>query len=196
MKHLYLAVLTLVFAPFLSRAATPSLSQEERNKAVAMRVFDEIFNQGRFEVADEIYAPDFRNHGLHRSTGLKEDQQAVHDEKKAFPDLKMTVTHLIAQGDLVSVRWVFRGTHTAGGYGGLPATGTRVEMGGITIWRIVDGRIHDEWTYYNEMGAYAQVLSHVKGLLVLGALGLVAAIIVIERLLWAAVRHLYRMLST
>ena len=40
---------------------TPDRSIQARNKAVAMRVFDEIFNQGNFQVADEIYAPDFRN---------------------------------------------------------------------------------------------------------------------------------------
>lgn len=47
-----------------------------------MRVFDEIFNQGKFQMADEIYAPDFQNHGLHRSVDLKADQDAVHTEKK------------------------------------------------------------------------------------------------------------------
>ena len=46
---------------------TPDGSIQARNKAVAMRVFDEIFNQGKFQVADEIYAPDFQNHGLDRS---------------------------------------------------------------------------------------------------------------------------------
>ena len=42
------------------------------NKAVARRVFDEIFNQGKFQVADEIYAKDFVNHGLHRDANLQE----------------------------------------------------------------------------------------------------------------------------
>ena len=46
---------------------TPDGSIRARNKAVAMRVFEEIFSQGKFQVADEIYAPDFRNHGVHRS---------------------------------------------------------------------------------------------------------------------------------
>ena len=46
----------------------------------------------------------------------------------------MTVTHVVAQGDLVSVRWVFRGTHTADGYGGLPATGTHCGLFHV-IWR-------------------------------------------------------------
>jgi hypothetical protein len=53
---------------------TPDGSIQARNKAVATRVFDEILNQGKFQVADEIYVPDFRNHGLHRSVDLKTDQ--------------------------------------------------------------------------------------------------------------------------
>ncbi|MGB8733819.1 MAG: ester cyclase, partial [Candidatus Sulfotelmatobacter sp.] len=71
----------------------------EKNKAVARRVFDEIFNQGRFEVADEIYATNFVNHGVHRDAGLKEDQDAARGWKLAFPDLKMTVLKEIAEGD-------------------------------------------------------------------------------------------------
>ena len=62
---------------------------EERNKAIAMRVFEEIFNQGRFEVANEIYSPDFQNHGYRRTVDLKTDQDAVHAEKQAFPDLRL-----------------------------------------------------------------------------------------------------------
>ena len=83
-------------------------------------MFDDIFNQGKFEVADDIYAPDFVNHGLKRNFSLREDQAAVHQEKAAFPDLKMSVELMVAEGDLVAVVWIFRGTHTAGGYAGLP----------------------------------------------------------------------------
>ena len=109
--------------------STPTI--QERNKAIATRVFEEIFNQGRFEVADEIYSPDFQNHGYHRTVDLKTDQDAVHAEKQAFPDLRLQVERPIAEGDWVTALWTFRGTHTAGGYGGLPATGTPVEMRGL-----------------------------------------------------------------
>src|SRR5215469_15702486 len=77
----------IVFASFLRLEPTAHAQPTDHtaaNKAVAMRVFDEIFNQGKFQVADEIYAPDFQNHGLHRSVDLKTDQDAVHAEKKAF----------------------------------------------------------------------------------------------------------------
>ena len=94
------------------------VSREEKNKAVAMRVFEEIFNQKILEVASEIYSPEFVNHGLHRDASLEEDQAAAaRSEIKAFPDLHMTVELAVAQGDFVTVVWIFRGTHTAFGYG-------------------------------------------------------------------------------
>ena len=96
------AIAVLFFAALAQPAAAGSNGPAEpqaRNKAVATRVFDEIFNQGKFQVAAEIYAPDFKNHGLHRDANLKEDQDAVHAEKKAFPDLKMSVDMLAAEGD-------------------------------------------------------------------------------------------------
>ena len=126
-----------------------------------MRVFNEIFNQRHFDVADEIYAPDFVNHGLHRDASLREDQAAVRAEVKAFPDLRMTVDLVVAEGDFVTVMWTLRGTHTAFGYG-LPPTGARIELRGITIWRVVDGKLHDEWTSFNSLSAYLQVLRHLK----------------------------------
>jgi len=109
-----LLILFGVTLPTSIRGAEPP-SQEDRNKVIAMRVFEEILNQGKFQVADEIYAPDFTNHGQHRDVDLKVDQDAVHAEKQAFPDLKMKVDMLVAERDLVTALWRFRGTHTGGG---------------------------------------------------------------------------------
>jgi steroid delta-isomerase-like uncharacterized protein len=137
-------------------------AQQAKNKAVAARVFEEIFNQGKFQVANEIYAQDFVNHGLHRNYDLQEDQAAVHAEKKAFPDLKMTVILMAAEGDLVTVVWVFRGSHTGAGYDGLPPTGVKLELRGITVWRIVDGKIREEWTEFDQLRAAQQFVTQLK----------------------------------
>ncbi|HZQ68029.1 MAG TPA: ester cyclase [Terriglobales bacterium] len=140
---------------FLSCFAVASLparasSLQTRNKAVARRVFDEIFNQGKFQVADEIYAKDFVNHGVQRDVGLKEDQDAARGWKLAFPDLKMTVVKEIAEGDLVTVLYTGTGTNTGEG-NGLPATGKKVQARGITIWRIVNGKIVEEWSEFDQL---------------------------------------------
>jgi len=170
---------------------TPDGSIQARNKALAMRVFDEIFNQGKFQVADEIYAPDFQNHGLHRSVDLKTDQEAVHAEKNAFPDLQMSVQQMVAEGDKVVVLWTFQGTHTGSGYEGLPPTGTRVEVRGITIWRIVDGRILEEWSSFSETGAYIRMFAHLKWWLVFAGLLVLTIVIAVERLVWSMVRTMF-----
>jgi steroid delta-isomerase-like uncharacterized protein len=149
-------------------------------------VFEEIFNQGKFGVADEIYAKDFVNHGLHRDVDLQEDQAAVHAEKKAFPDLKMTVTMMMAEGDLVTAVWIFRGTHTGFGYYGLPPTGARLEFRGITVWRIVDGRIREEWTSFNQLQAVRQFLSQLRWPLV----GLLFAVVLVG---WVSCRFILRL---
>jgi predicted ester cyclase len=165
---------------------TPDGPIQARNKAVAMRVFDEIFNKGKFQVADEIYAPDFGNHGLHRSVDLKTDQDAVHAEKKAFPDLRMSVQEMVAEGDKVAVLWTFQGTHTGSGYEGLPPTGTRVEVRGTTIWRIVE-----DWSGFSDTGAYILMFAHLKWWLVFVGLLVLAIVIALERLIWRVARKMF-----
>jgi steroid delta-isomerase-like uncharacterized protein len=164
-------------------------SQEVRNKAIAARVFEEIFNQGKFQIADEIYAKDFVNHGLHRNFDLQLDQAAVHAEKKAFPDLKMSVILMAAEGDLVTVVWVFRGTHTGAGYDGLPPTGVKLELRGITVWRIVDGKIREEWTSFDLMQAASQFVTQLKWPLV----GFFLAMVILT---WALCRVIVRLTRT
>jgi len=163
-------------------------SQPARNKAIAARVFEEIFNQGKFQVADEIYARDFVNHGLHKNFDLQADQAAVHAEKKAFPDLKITADLMVAEGDLVTVVWTFRGTNTAAGYG-LPPTGARIELRGITVWRIVDGKIREEWTSFDDMQAARQLVTQLKWQI----LGLLAVAVI---LLWIFCRVALRLRLT
>jgi steroid delta-isomerase-like uncharacterized protein len=186
---LLFVALAAVPAALASESAPPDrASLEAKNKAIAARVFEEIFNQGKFQVADEIYASDFINHGLHKNFDLQADQAAVHAEKKAFPDLEMTVDLMAAEGDLVTVVWTFRGRNTAAGYG-LPPTGARIELRGITVWRIVDGKIREEWTSFDDMQAASQLVTQLKWQL----LGLLAAAVI---LLWIFCRVILRLRLT
>jgi steroid delta-isomerase-like uncharacterized protein len=187
-----LAMVLLTFAPLpaaFAKSTAPSLpanpSLQDQNKAIARRVFEEIFNQGKFQVANEIYAKDFVNHGLHKDSDLKEDQAAVRWEKKIAPDLKITVDLMVAEGDLVTVVWTARGTNT-GRDGALPATGMKLEIRGITVWRVVDGKIREEWTSFDQLRIVRQFVSQLKWQL-MGLLG--AAVI----LIWAATRFIRKL---
>jgi steroid delta-isomerase-like uncharacterized protein len=139
----------------LAGTANAGTDQLEKNKAVARRVFMEIFNQGKFEVANEIYASDFVNHGLTQDIGLKEDQKAARGWRAAAPDLVMTVDQMIAEGDRVTVLWTGKGTNTGVG-NGFNATGKKLQARGITIWRIVNGKIKEEWSGFDRLSLLQQ----------------------------------------
>ena len=86
----------------------------EENKAVARRAFEEHFNTGNFDLAQEIFAADYVNHdpSLPRSgSGPEAANQAVRLYCEAFPDAQITVEDQVAEGDKVATRWSARGTH-------------------------------------------------------------------------------------
>jgi len=87
----------------LSYVQAHAANPQDQNKTIAKRVFLELYNQNKFDIADQIYAKDFVNHGLHRNVGLKEDQDAARGWKQAFPDLVISVDQTIAEGDRVRV---------------------------------------------------------------------------------------------
>ncbi|HTW49823.1 MAG TPA: ester cyclase [Acidobacteriaceae bacterium] len=183
-----LAFLLLMSAPAwaVQAAASPgAVSQQEQNEAIARRVFDEILNQGKFQAADEIYARDFVNHGLHRDANLAEDQAAVRRERTACPDLHVTVDLMTASQDTVTVVWTARGRNTRRS-GWLPATGARIEVRGITVWRIVDGRIREEWTTFDQMRIAREVAQQLWWL----EIGLVVALLLLD---WGLSRLVGRM---
>ena len=150
-------ILTAVITcSFLLASITHASSLQEQNKALAKRAFEELLSKGRFELAEELYAKDFVNHGIHRDISLAEDQAALKGWHQAFSDLSIAPEKLIADGDLVAVYWIARGTNTGAG-NGLPATGKKVEQSGITIWRIVDGKIKEEWSAFDQLSMMQQL---------------------------------------
>src|SRR5437773_7226351 len=133
-----------------------AFSLQEQNKALAKRAFEELLSRGRFELAEQLYAKDFVNHGIHRDVGLAEDQAALKGWHEAFPDVVIVPEKLIAEGDLVTIYWIARGTNTGTG-NGLPATGKKAELAGITIWRIVNGKIKEEWSAFDQLSMMQQL---------------------------------------
>ena len=131
-------------------------SLQEQNKALAKRAFEELLSKGKFELAEQLYAKDFVNHGVHQDISLAEDQAALIGWHQAFPDVKIVPEKLIAEGDLVTIYWIASGTNTGTG-NGLPATGRKVKQAGITIWRIVNGKIKEEWSAFDQLSMMQQL---------------------------------------
>jgi steroid delta-isomerase-like uncharacterized protein len=146
-----ISLCSLLFAGSLLASSLP-----DENKAIAKRAFEEVLSQGRFELAEKLYAKDFVNHGIHRDATLEEDQAALKGWHQAFSDISIVPEKLIAEGDLVTIYWIARGTNTGSG-NGLPATGKKAELAGITIWRIVDGKIREEWSAFDQLSMMQQL---------------------------------------
>ena len=71
-------ILTAVInCSFLLASIAYASSLQEQNKALATRAFEELLSRGQFELAEQLYAKDFANHGIHRDIGLQEDQEAL-----------------------------------------------------------------------------------------------------------------------
>jgi len=156
-KEGLMKIIITVIACFLSVAGLLFASSlQEQNKAIARRAFEEILSGGRFELVAQLYAKDFINHGIHRDAGLEEDQAALKGWHQAFSDITIVPEKLIAEGDLVAIYWIARGTNTGTG-NGLPATGKKAELAGITIWRIVDGKIKEEWSAFDQLSMMQQL---------------------------------------
>ena len=149
-------VTVLISCSFLLAGIACASSLQEQNKALAKRAFEELLSRGKFELAEQLYAKDFVNHGIHRDATLEEDQAALKGWHQAFSDIAIVPKKLIAEGDLVTVYWVARGTNTGAG-NGLPATGKKAELAGITIWRIVDGKIKEEWSAFDQLSMMQQL---------------------------------------
>lgn len=127
----------------------------EDNKALARRSWEAPTNP---DIIDEVYAPDMVWHdpGL-EIRGAEEAKQFVAGYKSAFPDLSVTVEDEIAEGDKVVTRWTIRGTHQGETEDFGPATGKQMELKGISISRIHDGKIVEEWNSYDNLGVLQQL---------------------------------------
>ncbi len=133
--------------------------ETEHAKALIARVADDVWNRGDLEVLDAVMAPEGRYHGPHMPGGVggrEEWRQAVSRYRAAFPDSHVTYDELIACGDTVVGRWSATGTHT-GPLPGVPATGRRISLGGITIYRFAEGRVVEAWEQLDLLGMWRQL---------------------------------------
>jgi len=145
------------FLGFMQQLTAPPVDTEA-NKALARRVFEEVFNQMNLDLVDEIFAADYVGHvppnpDVHGPEGFKQFSAML---SAGFPDSHYTIEGMIAEGDKVTIRWTALGTHQ-GEFMGIPPTGNRVTTAGITIYRIANGLIEEDWTNANFLGLFQQI---------------------------------------
>lgn len=130
----------------------------EENKALAGRWTEEIWNQGNMAAVDELCRPDFAfNYPL---PGMSPDRESykkvVTMYRNAFHSLHLTNEIVIAEGDMVAIRWRGQSEHR-GEFMGVAPTGKKVTMSGNSIARIEGGKIVEEWTEIDSVGLMQQI---------------------------------------
>ena len=127
------------------------------NKEIVRRLWVEPW-EGKMGVIDELVAPDYVGHDpsqpeLHGPEGVK---GFITSYLSAFPDGRITIDEQLEEGELVASRWTGRGTHR-GDLMGIPPTGKQVTVSGITVSRVKNGKVVEEWSNWDTLGMLQQL---------------------------------------
>ena len=128
----------------------------ESNKRTAHRLLDALWNQEDFAVVNALIASDYDGHSSTEINGPEGAIEFVPMLRNAFPDLQFRIEDQIAEGDKVVTRWSMSGTHKRE-FQGMPATGRRMSITGITIFRIANDKVIEGWTNEDLLGFYQQI---------------------------------------
>ena len=131
----------------------------EQNKALVRQFVEEAINQGNISAIDELLIPDFVEHeelppGI--PPGREAPKVLFTMLRSAFPDLKATIEHLVAEGDEVVLHMTWTGTHE-GEFMGIPPTGKSISINVIDILSIAEGKFVEHWGVMDSMAMMQQL---------------------------------------
>lgn len=126
----------------------------ERNKAALRDLYERMINERQLDDLGSIISEDYQADGGVRGVeGYKRNLLGV---IAGFPDIKFTVEHIVADGDLVVVHWTWKGTNTAA-FRGYPASNNPVSNEGMVIYQMKDGKAVRSWIQSDRLGALVQI---------------------------------------
>lgn len=157
MNKPFLAILTIVLLCF-SCQSTDKDSVLEQNKAVVLE-YHKVWDTGELEKLDEILAPDFVCHYLTdiKWKGIAAAKTEIGNWKKLFPDWQEEIMDIIQEKDKVVTRYKATATHTRT-YEGIDATGAKIEIYEVSIYRVHDGKIAEQWAFPDDPSIKTQIL--------------------------------------
>jgi predicted ester cyclase len=128
-----------------------------RTDTLAHRWFEEVWNQGREDAIDEMFAEDAVSHGLEADIVGPAAFKTFHRRfRTAFPDIRITVEHALVDGDMIAVRCSVNGTHTGPGMP-VSAAGKPTQFTGMCMLREKDGKIAEGWNNFDFLSLYQHI---------------------------------------
>ena len=128
----------------------------EQNKAVVRRFVEEVLNKGNLALTGELFASDYTNYGFGPPFGREGFAAVIGQFHSAFPDLRITIENMIAEGDRVVIRGTARGTHR-GEFNGIPPTGKQITVPLMTEYRLTNGKIVEDRPLIDMSGLLQQI---------------------------------------
>ncbi len=134
------------------------MSEQEDNRAIVRRWIETFNNPYTLQTEVEVLAPDYVAHapGLPGPLDLDAWTQFTAAFVEAFPDLRLTVEDIVAEGDMVAARVAFRGTHR-GEFQGIPPTDKEVAFSSMEFNRVVGGKVEVHWVELDLLGLMGQL---------------------------------------
>ncbi len=128
------------------------------NRALVQRFYDEAWNAHDLSAYDTLVTDDFIDHQAIPGMGPGREgfRQLEAIFRSAFPDLRLTVDGIVAEGDMVSCRWTSTGTHQ-GALFGVPPTGRPVKVTATVVYRVEGGRLAEGWINRDDLGMMRQL---------------------------------------
>jgi len=136
---------------------------EEQNKAIVSRAW-EAWSKGDYEAIKEVVAPEYvwyAPSGSTESRSLEETIELIDRLRRGFPDITFSIEEIIAVGNRVIVRYTEKGTHQ-GEWLGIPATGNKIEVSGIMIHHIENGKVVEDREEFDMLGFMQQLGMELK----------------------------------
>jgi steroid delta-isomerase-like uncharacterized protein len=131
----------------------------EHNKAAVRRLVDEMWNNGNLSLADQLFATTYTHHDPSTpdfGQGPEGERKRATLYRAAFPDLRMTVEDLFADGQNVITRWSCHGTHK-GELNGIAPTGKQIHITGVTITRFSHDKMVEGYVNWDALGLMRQL---------------------------------------
>ena len=130
----------------------------EQNKTLVRRAFDELINQEKKSIIEEVFSQDVVIHDpfMGTASGIDAFKELLGMFDAAFPGHRVTVENITAEGDYVSVLHTHTATHT-GQFMQLPPTGKTIVVNGIELYRVVNGKIVEFWRKDDDVSLLMQL---------------------------------------
>lgn len=130
----------------------------DRNKAIILTLVD-VIQRGDLERVEQLFAPGYVPHDPSNPTrrgGVEGAREFIAMLHAGLGDVRYTIELLTAEADRVTYRWTLQGTHT-GAFMGMPASGRTIEVTGMDMFRLTNGKIVESWASADALGMLQQL---------------------------------------